>query len=588
MHRTPVEQASDAALSKSPTLVDFLPSAGSDFVLTPYVRDLTERALAYLDIGYPIHLSGPAGTGKSTLALHIAAQRGLPCTLLHGDDEYRGSDLVGRDAGYRRTSIRDNYVSSIVKTEESLSLVWANNRLTTACQKGHTLIYDEFTRSPATANNPFLSVLEEGILNIPSSGDQKGYITVHPNFRAIFTSNPEEYVGVHKTQDALLDRMITIELEYPDRETEVSIVIAKSNVSLADAERIVEIIRRLRQQGGEKGGPTVRAAIAIARILGLRGCPMSADDPVFLATCQDVLYYNAKRQVAGITQRDELNQLLRDVCGGKVQNSSCDAETTEASSAPADDIVPVMGDELVDRTDMRNTCVPENDPADTAVPDSDLSDSGLTDSELTDSELPALDAEVGPLLECESSTPDLIVEEDVDASDARSTDSGMPEAESPKTELLDAESLDAETPETESLGVESPDEQTHATRAVEDREATLSDSLDDELSTGTLALPENVTPADDVLDEEVLDEDILADDVLDEDVSADDVLDAQALDEESFDESLRLTLDTFEQLSTAVRHLNAQPTSKSKAIPRPPTTGEVDVNKKFEPASSLS
>ena len=29
----------------------------------------------------------------------------------------------------------------------------------------------------------------------------------------IFTSNPEEYAGVHKTQDALLDRMITIAVE---------------------------------------------------------------------------------------------------------------------------------------------------------------------------------------------------------------------------------------------------------------------------------------------------------------------------------------------------------------------------------------
>jgi len=35
-----------------------------DFVETPYVQDITERALSYLRAGYPVHLSGPAGTGK--------------------------------------------------------------------------------------------------------------------------------------------------------------------------------------------------------------------------------------------------------------------------------------------------------------------------------------------------------------------------------------------------------------------------------------------------------------------------------------------------------------------------------------------
>jgi hypothetical protein len=30
-----------------------------------------------------------------------------------------------------------------------------------------------------------------------------GYLEVHPSFRAIFTSNPQEYAGVHRSQDAL-------------------------------------------------------------------------------------------------------------------------------------------------------------------------------------------------------------------------------------------------------------------------------------------------------------------------------------------------------------------------------------------------
>ncbi len=49
---------------------------GADFVETPYIRDLTDRALDYIKAGFPVHFSGPAGIGKTTLALHIANRIG--------------------------------------------------------------------------------------------------------------------------------------------------------------------------------------------------------------------------------------------------------------------------------------------------------------------------------------------------------------------------------------------------------------------------------------------------------------------------------------------------------------------------------
>lgn len=328
---------------REPT-AEFIPEAGGDFVVTPYVQDLTDRALAYLNIGYAVHLSGPAGTGKSTLAMHIASLLGQHCTLLHGDDEFKASDLLGRDTGYRRNSIVDNYVSSIVKTEESLSVVWSSNRLTTACQKGHTLIYDEFTRSPATANNPFLSILEEGILNIPSSGKEKGYIKVHPNFRAIFTSNPEEYVGVHKTQDALLDRMITLRLDYQDRETEAAIVCAKSNRSLKDAEAIVDIIRCIRKKLGGMNGPTVRAAIAIAKIVDYRNCVVDPNDPLFMVTCGDVLYFHTCRHPSASLTQTEVDSIIRSLGQEKSPSESVATPETLPQSSIEEQVLETAAD----------------------------------------------------------------------------------------------------------------------------------------------------------------------------------------------------------------------------------------------------
>ncbi|NQZ79152.1 MAG: gas vesicle protein GvpN, partial [Ekhidna sp.] len=58
-----------------------------DFVETSYIADLTERAMSYLKAGFPVHFRGPAGTGKSTLAKHLAGKIGRPITLIHGDEE---------------------------------------------------------------------------------------------------------------------------------------------------------------------------------------------------------------------------------------------------------------------------------------------------------------------------------------------------------------------------------------------------------------------------------------------------------------------------------------------------------------------
>jgi nitric oxide reductase NorQ protein len=277
-----------AAAPNAPDTVSPEPSRG--FVATPHVEQITQRVLTYLQAGYPVHFAGAAGTGKTTLAFHVAAQLGRPVSLIHGDDDFGSSDLVGQDSGYRKHKVVDNYIHSVVKTEEEMKSLWLENRLTTACQDGDTLIYDEFNRSRPEANNPFLSIFSERILNLPKlrrSGS--GYLQVHPEFRAIFTSNPEEYAGVHKTQDALMDRLITIHLDHYDRETEVQITVARSGIGQADAEIIVDLVRNLRRVGVSNSRPTIRACVAIARILALRKVHARADDATFQWVCRDIL-----------------------------------------------------------------------------------------------------------------------------------------------------------------------------------------------------------------------------------------------------------------------------------------------------------
>ena len=294
------------------------PEASEGFVSTPEVQALTDRALTYLRVGYPVHFSGPSGTGKTTLALHIASKLGRPVTLVHGDDEFGSSDLVGNDYGYRKSKLVDNFIHSVLKTEEEMKTLWVDNRLTTACQNGDTLIYDEFTRSRPEANNTLLSILGEKILSLPKlrrSGE--GYLEVHPEFRAIFTSNPEEYAGVHKTQDALMDRLITMTLGHYDRATEIAITVAKSGIPEPEGEAIVDLVRELRGVGVNNHRPTIRACVAIARVLAHKKARAREDDPVFRWICQDVLNTDTAKVTRGgeSLMPHKVDEAIRTVCG---------------------------------------------------------------------------------------------------------------------------------------------------------------------------------------------------------------------------------------------------------------------------------
>ncbi len=270
---------------------DFLLNVQADtgFIETDRIRELTERSLAYVTAGYPVHFCGPAGSGKTTLALRLAEQIGRPVALIYGDDETRSSDLVGGPSGFSRHRLVDNYIHTVLKTEESMNQHWVDQRLLVACREGLTLVYDEFTRSRPEANNVLLSILEERVVSLPSLKMNGSYIRVHPNFVAIFTSNPEDYVGVHQAQDALRDRLVTMYLDSFDWETEVAITRSRSGLSHEEATMVVSIVRGFRGLDGHGLRHSIRDCIKIAKILCQLHARARPDDPVFMQTCRDML-----------------------------------------------------------------------------------------------------------------------------------------------------------------------------------------------------------------------------------------------------------------------------------------------------------
>lgn len=293
----------------------------SHFVATTALQEVAERALTYLRAGFPVHFRGPAGAGKTTLAMHVASQLGRPVMLIVGDEEFSASDLVGGRHGYRYRRVVDRFIHSVIKYEEDAVQRWVDSRLTTACREGFTLIYDEFTRSRPEANNVLLTVLEERILVLPTSGNSEVYIKVHPEFRAIFTSNPQEYAGVHAAQDALADRLITIDLDFYDRHTEAMIVATSTGIDMEDAMRIVGLVHAYRATGAYTQTPTMRASMMIARISALQGLSATIDDPRFIVLCLDILEskrtFNGRDREQRRQHRELLLNLIREHCPGR-------------------------------------------------------------------------------------------------------------------------------------------------------------------------------------------------------------------------------------------------------------------------------
>ncbi len=282
------------------------------FVSTPAIERLVARAFRYLQSGFSVHLRGPAGTGKTTLALHLADLLARPMMLLYGDDDFKTSDLIGNQKGYTRKRMVDNFIHSVVKVEDELRHNWVDSRLTLACREGFTLIYDEFNRSRPEVNNVLLSALEEKLLVLPPNGGRNEYVRVNPDFRAILTSNPEEYCGVHATQDALLDRLITINIPEPDELTQQEIVMQKTGIDRESAATVVQVVKgfRIRTQAEKSSG--LRSCLILAKVCHEHEILAMPENPEFRDMCQDVLLSRSNLSLAEATQSlwDLFNELI--------------------------------------------------------------------------------------------------------------------------------------------------------------------------------------------------------------------------------------------------------------------------------------
>ena len=244
------------------------------------------RGLFYARAGVPLHFRGTAGRGKTAIAIEIAKRLGRPFSVMTGNDWLDIEDMVGKQVGQSTHAVVDKYIQRVRRSEETTRYDWENAILADAMLKGHTLVYDEFTRSSPKANGILLSVLEEGILVAADPLAASTHIHAHPNFRIILTSNPHDYAGVNASPDALLDRMVTFEMSRYSFETESGIVAARTGIPPLLAKRIVRLVSDLTP---DDQSCSMRACILIAQIAAMRLRTATLSDALLAQISADVL-----------------------------------------------------------------------------------------------------------------------------------------------------------------------------------------------------------------------------------------------------------------------------------------------------------
>lgn len=208
----------------------FVPSKSADYV---FRKDPLRDVLAFLSQpnGDALYVTGPTGSGKTSIITEIAARLNWPVQQITANGRMEASDLIG------------HYVLSAQKPGEEPQMRFQYGPLSTAMREGHILLLNEVDLADPAELAGLNDVLEGRPLVITANGGE--IIKPHPMFRVVVTGNSTGngdstglYQGVLMQNLAAMDRYRFIRIGYSDAEIEKSIL-EKA------APRMPEVIRNL-------------------------------------------------------------------------------------------------------------------------------------------------------------------------------------------------------------------------------------------------------------------------------------------------------------------------------------------------------
>ena len=258
-----------------------------------------ERIGRALKFFHQCALIGPSGTGKTHIVYLVAELAGLPMYEINCGLATSVFDLFGRYIGLGKEN-------------------WIDGLITNWCRTGGVLYLDEanmMKQDVATKLNPLLDQRGHMVLTEKDSE----IIHRHKHAYMIISMNPvsSEFAGTKPINAAMRRRMsVWLNFDYMSvgddiNEREIEMVSKKGGISMIDAETIVKIGSKLRQEykmGDIPYGPSVGDLVNWAKICSdgasiMEGgdetlVPMTSDDPEVQDEVRHIIKKILETQVA--------------------------------------------------------------------------------------------------------------------------------------------------------------------------------------------------------------------------------------------------------------------------------------------------
>ncbi len=199
--------------------------------------------------GLPVLLKGPTGCGKTRFVQSMAVQLGRPLITVACHEDLTAGDLVGRFL------LRGG------------ATVWEDGPLTRAVRSGAICYLDEVVEARADTTvviHPLADHRRE--LNVERLGEQ---LLAPPEFMLVMSYNPGYQSVLKDLKPSTRQRMVSIELSFPNADIEERIVVQETGIDVAMARRLVRLgqaIRQLQHEGIAEAAST-RTLVSTALLI---------------------------------------------------------------------------------------------------------------------------------------------------------------------------------------------------------------------------------------------------------------------------------------------------------------------------------
>lgn len=220
-----------------PAVARMLPIADADYVVQ---KDEAALLVAGIEDNDKTLLTGPTGSGKSSLIKHVCAKLKRPFIRINMSGDVESASLFG---------------TLVVRGGAT---VWEDGAITEAAKYGAVCLVDEWELMPAEIAMGMQNLLEDGgylyLKEKPGTTDDRTIIP-HKDFRLVFAGNTVgqgdttgAFSGVGIQNSATIDRFTnTIRLSYLSQQHEVDIITSKTNVASTLATDMVRLANLVRQ-----------------------------------------------------------------------------------------------------------------------------------------------------------------------------------------------------------------------------------------------------------------------------------------------------------------------------------------------------